>query len=144
MMEYLGYTANVASGQRVLQSVGGAGRIVLFAIALMLLGLAASVASGAKAAPQLAIAISQGDSATSAIASDRRRQDTCSICGRLVCPIPDDLLAAASPANTALPSATPVVLPIIGACWSPNARVENAFVLTFPTSFESRGPPFVD
>jgi hypothetical protein len=105
--------------------------------------LLATFALDAKATPQPAVGFSQIGSATGAVAPGGDREAKCPICGRLVCPIPDDLLAA-SPPDTALSAADPDPVPVIGTVRLSGARVPDALVSIFPTAFEPRGPPFVD
>jgi hypothetical protein len=134
---------HLALGQRTRRNASsGAGRVVVIAISLILLGLASSLASSARATSQSAIAFSQIDSAPGAIATDHGGETTCPICGRLVCPIPDDLLMA-SPPNTALLAADFDPAQVVASVRLPEARAPDAAVSVFPTLFEARGPPFV-
>lgn len=129
--------------QRVGRSVHP-GWISVLLITLFAVGLVANFVADAKPLPQSAMGISQIVSATGNWTPDDDRQLVCPVCGRLVCLVPDDLLAA-SPPDSALPPADAVPTPVIGCVRLPWARAPDAAVSIFlVSSFEPRGPPFVD
>lgn len=135
--------AQLRHGQRTRRSAVRAGRVALLAAALFLLGLTAIFASEATATPQSTAGFSQIASATGLLPPRDDQQAICPICGRLICVIPEDALAA-SPSNSALPPAGPRPMLVIGTVRLSSARAPDPPVSVSPASFEPRGPPFVD
>jgi len=111
-------------------------------MAIVVTGLLALLAPDAKGMPQAATSAAQVSS-TTGVATLNDRKVACPYCGQLACPSSDDLLAASgSPSPLRPADAGP--MPLVGFFRPPCARALHAFVSTFPTSFEPRGPPFVD
>jgi hypothetical protein len=131
---------HLASGQQARRSAVRVGRVAFVAAAAFLLGLIAIFVHDAKATPQSAIGFSQITGATCAAAPDDDQEATCPVCGRLGCPT----LLAASPPDTALSPTDLGPVPVIGFVRLSRARVPGMPLSIFPTSFEPRGPPFVE
>lgn len=121
-----------------------AGGAAFLLITLFLAGLVAAFASDAKAVPRSAIGLSKIGIAAENSTPDGDRQLICPVCGRIVCLIREDLVPA-SLSDSALPPVDPVPMPVIASLRLPWARVPDAAVSIFViSSFEPRGPPFVD
>lgn len=121
-----------------------AGWTAFLLITLFLAGLVVIFAADAKAVPRSAIGFSEIGIAAKNSTPDGDRQLICPVCGRLVCLIPEDP-PPASPPDNALSPVEPVPMPVVASVRLPWARVPDAAVTIFVvSSFEPRGPPFVD
>ena len=121
-----------------------AGWTVFLHITLFLAGLVVIFASDANAVPRSVIGFSEIGIAANNSTPDGERQLICPVCGRLVCLIPDDVLPAAPP-DSALSPVDPVAMPVIASVRLAWARVPDEAVSIYAvSSFEPRGPPFVD
>jgi hypothetical protein len=121
-----------------------AGWTAFLLITLFLAGLVVIFAPDAEAVPRSAIGFSKIGIAAKNSTPDGDRQLMCPVCGRPVCLIPEDL-PPASPPDNALSPVEPVPTPVVASVRLPWARVPDAAVTIFVvSSFEPRGPPFVD
>ena len=135
--------APLASGQQARRSAVRAGRVTLVAAAVFLLGLVAIFAHDAKATPQSVMGFSQIVGTTGASTPGDDGRVVCPGCRRLVCTNPKDVWAD-PPSDGALSPAEAGPMPVNRSVRLSRARAQDAPAPIFATSFEPRGPPFVD
>jgi hypothetical protein len=114
--------------------------VVLLTSALIGWGLLALTAPAA-VATSAGITTVQSAKADFSIEKYGQQLDPCPFCGRLVCPIPDDLLSAPASDNAALPADPCAIWRVESLSRVPPPRFSVPLAKPFPAPFEPRGPP---
>lgn len=119
------------------------GRLALFAVALFLVDSLALSTPEAQAKAVAPLSVKHFGTFASVPATGEDRDSVCAICGRHVCPVPNDLVGSATPCSAIVPSGT-AHSPGRNFVRLPMSRAPDIRVPLLHASFKPRGPPLLD
>ncbi len=118
-------------------------RAALFALALLLINTLSFTAADAKTKTVTSLSATSFGATNETLTQDGEQEGLCSFCGRLVCPVPTDLLNSTAPYGVLLPPDT-AHAPGGKFVRLPPPRAPDIGVPALHASFKPRGPPLLD
>jgi hypothetical protein len=119
------------------------GRAALFALALLLVNTLAFPLSDANARTVTSLSAPPFGTAIETVTQGGESETVCPFCGRLVCPVPNDLVGSTAPCSVLLPPDT-AHAPGRRFVRLPQPRAPDIGVPALHASFKPRGPPLLD
>ena len=118
-------------------------RAALFAFALLLINTLSFAAADANAKTATSLSATFFAAANETLTQSGEQEALCPFCGRLVCPVPNDLVGSAASCGALLP---PDAAHASGRRFvrSPRPRAPDIGVPALHASFKPRGPPLLD
>lgn len=118
-------------------------RAALFALAFLLINTLSFAAANANAKTVTSLSATSFGAANETLTQDGEQEALCPFCGRLVCPIPNDLVGSTAPCGVLLPPDT-AHAPSRRFVRLPQPRASDIGVPALHASFKPRGPPILD